>query len=183
MFKRILIVGLVASMATVSLAGEQYRMGNQAANPFYVRAGLFLPSDGDIQDFVSENGIGIAVGYELQNQSFLSRDFGRASVELDYWSVSGNSNDVTSWGLWYTERVPFSQPIQGQGTFYYGLGGGFLFNRIDSGTSVDNSRFGLLALLGYDFNENFFVEGQYRWAGELEGVNMDGISIMVGYRF
>lgn len=183
MFKRILIAGLVASMAAVSLAGGQYGSA-QAANPFYVRAGIFLPNDSDIQDFVNENGLGIALGYELQSQSFLSRDLGRASVELDYWSVSGNSNDVTSWGLWYMERVPFSQPIRGQGTFYGGLGAGFVFNDIDAGgTGVDNSRFAFLALLGYDFNENFFLEGQYRWAGELEGVNMDGISIMVGYRF
>lgn len=151
--------------------------------PWFLRLGLGLPTDLDV---ITDTGFYVGGGKRLEMNGILSRDRGMPAIELDWLHLDGNGVKFDSVGAWFTERVPLDQNMmmRGEGYLYGGLGLGIVFNRVDAGFTNEETEFGAQALLGYQVNEDFFVEAQYRYAGTaVNNFDADSFNFVLGYRF
>lgn len=194
------------------LAIPAFSSAQMVENPWQIKLGASRWSSSNVRDFTNETALSFGLGYQLPNRGLMGPN-SRSFVEADWLQSNSDGNRVTSVGFWYVERAPFSPPMAGQkGMFYGGLGVGLAFNSarargtgttgggssgggggsqaaflsLENGTNTEtfnSTRLGFMALVGYEFDNNLFVEAQWRFSGTIEGANTDSLGLMIGFRF
>jgi hypothetical protein len=205
--RKLSLAAIPAVLALPGLAAAQMTV----EKPWLIKIGGSRWSSSEVRDFTNPTAITLGLGYQMPSHGFMSRENGRSFIEADWLHSDDDGNRLDSFGVWYVERVPFSMPTTAQqGMFYGGLGVGLAFNSARAegtggtggssgggGSSTNalsltggvndesfrSTRLGILGLIGYEFQQNFFIEAQFRWTGEIEGTRTDSFGLMLGFRF
>jgi hypothetical protein len=180
----LLVVGALLIGATA--------FAQDGGSAFAVKGGVYWPTDSNVKD------IGKTWLYGELDYTF-SRNFDKNydwHVQVGYmtkdgtWGEGEGAEDVSLRVIPVLVGVQWNQPATGPGLgyWYFGVGAGIAWGTADvDGNSDDKSVFAGDVYVGYQFNENWFVEGKYLMtadysAGE-DNVNGNGFMALVGYKF
>jgi hypothetical protein len=181
------VTTLIALPVLVAAIGETRAQDAEAAATgeprFSVRLGATRLSDGPTRRASGSGGFEAAVGLAI-------RQCGRAEVE--YARTSGN-NRVKTLGVNYTHVLPLNKQefrTTGQGA-YAGLGIGVYRVSADFGgggsgiaaMSDSATRIGGKILVGYQFQNRYFVEAGFTKIGSVRGADPSRFGASLGIRF
>lgn len=192
---------LAILFAALLLTNPLYAQDDERNFSIGAKAGWFFFDNEDLSDGLGSNWTlageikmwlpgGFGLGAEVQYLSIGEKDteFGGIPFDVDYSQIPIHVN------AFY--RIP-----TGNGMFYVGGGGSFVFTDIDISTDVlffvpiettaDATTFGFNGVAGFQYG-HFFIEGQWLWAEAefnilsftvAEDVQVGGPSIWAGVRF
>jgi|GEM_PF-849774 len=175
------LLAICLSLAVLPCAFAQYN--EDQPGKIVLRVGFYGPMGdlGDRGDSIWQAvGVDYVRGYDPQNRPITYFSLERATGDAQRFQGS-----ITS--LTYTRVSRKDESLKR--TFYYGVSGGIYW--IDT-EYYDLAKFqvvsdsgltlGASGIIGYDFNENYFVEGRYTLTGKAGGYNFTGYTIMFGIR-
>jgi opacity protein-like surface antigen len=176
--KRIILLAAVLSVVlTGSVAARDYEQ------PLSLKVGVFWPSDSDTKDLVGNNWFAAEVDYTLQKNYETSSEI---QLGLGFSQKTDGSNKfrVIPVTLDWIYRKPHEASTT---TPYFGVGVGAYVTKIEDGVNSEaKTKFGGSVFLGVEFSENMFLEGRYRFVGDINvgGIdyNDNGFSLMLGAR-
>jgi len=175
-------ISFALTMAAVGAAG-----GLGAAQPasaqlsllpkVRAKVGVYQPV-GDAKDFSGSTHLAgeVDLGLPLLSGSYLS---------LGYSKGSDSGRDLRVIPITFSKVFSPPNPAQGlTGNVYFGLGAGAYLLRV-SGPGVSESKTvpGGFGVVGYQFPNPYFVEAKYRVTGSVQGVDANGLTLMVGRNF
>ncbi len=181
---RRLMVVVVVALLLPCMAMAQYGMDmDDETRQLRVRAGWFDMGDAD-------DGFGVGADYlfeAFEQEWMFGVEWGDIDPEPTSQACSAQLNGAlpdTYWGVtlnWIGRTTQDDRMYEEDTTqFYYG--GGIGWYRLDDGT--DDDSFGVQALVGADFAEDWFADLRYVFGTDLfEDADVDGIRATVGYRF
>ena len=150
--------------------------------PFYVAGGVSR-FDKEIRDMTTDYPWTVGLGWG-ESQSAL---FGAPSLDLEWAHASGHGNKFDSYGVTYNERAMITESL------YFGLGIGSYYNKIDAtdddGRVYDGSEWypagrAMIGLnLGGGSYGSLFTELAYTYRGKVEGLDVNSLSLVVGFWF
>lgn len=185
--RRSLCLFLLLAALVVGVVSQGCAQFNDENQKWSVFGGINMPAGSDFSSVWKSFGIGMNMKMDESGRpnGLASLDF--ASVSKDFYSASRIS-------LAYTHY--FRQPVKDENVrgIYFGVGlsANALKEKIDARPVIfppvmaeDNSgiKFGAHALVGYDFNQNLYVEVKYAKMTELApGADFSGLTLMIGSR-
>lgn len=188
---------LVAAVVGLALAAPA--MAQKPSNLALEIGGNYITKS-DVRDAVGDLGLRVALNYQLPSLSLLGPETGgKPSVTLAY-NYADDDVKLTTWGLTYEERVPFSVVGRSGGSSpYWGLGLGLFRHEakfdyhpsaVDVSVAAENgsekeskTRFGGRAIIGMDFNSKWYTELSYNLTGKVADGRTDSLALAAGFRF
>lgn len=180
----------VAALVGLTLAAPAFAQREPTGLAFEIGGNYIMKSE--VRDSVGDVGLRLALNYQLPTQSLLGPTTGgKPSATLSY-TWADDDVKLTTWGLSYEERVPFTLSAGPTGP-YWGLGLGVFRSKAEwdvsysemaaeSGPSETKTRFGGRALLGMDFTK-YYAELSYNLSGKVADGKTDSIALAAGIRF
>lgn len=180
--KNSLSLGLVVVLGTglCSMAHAQAL----PTKPSYVKASLLMPLNSSTRDSIAKNGFEIALGYKVSKPPVVGMVLGSTAAEVSYSRLNGTGGNLDSFALQFVLRQPLVKVVTPGPFGYVGLGAGGRYTKFDSG-SVNTNKFTFTgqALLGMDITSMVFVELQYNYTPDIEGVNTQNVALCAGVKF
>ncbi len=186
---RMSTAALLAVLASASFA--QYK-----ENPFSVRAGIFYPTSGDTRSTTKTFGFNVGVSYQLPNLNMGSYSDAKWSLDLDGNWIGSGGNKLEAYDLMLVGRWMNTTMSAGQHNLYYGLGVGLTRQHGETSTTTGSGssttttntsedKTGIVGkvLLGTQLNKQTSLELGFRFAPSVAGINANGLSLQVGFKF
>jgi hypothetical protein len=173
--------------AFAALAGTMLLLGGAAPVkaqetllPIRLKLGVLLPTDSDVRDFVGNPILGGEVQLDLP-----ASVSGRSAVSLGYMERSSHGKSFRAIPLTLTRFYSPPNPFAGKtGNVYFGGGVGVYFLHRGGPDSDDATKFGIHAVVGYQFPNPWFVEGKYHLvSGGVNGLSPNGLNLFLGRKF
>lgn len=150
--------------------------------PFYIAGGV-SQFDKEIRDMTTDYPWTVGLGWGESEAAL----FGAPSIDLEWAHASGQGNKFDSYGVTYNERALITDSL------YIGFGIGSYYNRIDA-TDKDGKVYHASkwfpagrAILGLNLGGgrygSLFTELAYTYRGEVEGLDANSFSLVVGFWF
>lgn len=201
---RLAALTLCAVLATTALAADK-------ENPFSARAGLFWPMSSHTRSETKTLGFGLGVSYQLPNLNMGAYNNANWGLDLDGMWVGSGGNKIEAYDLMLVGRWMNTNLHAGQMSFYYGAGVGLSRMRGESTTTTTSggggggdggelvssrepvvttttnseSKTSLAGkiLIGTMLSKQAFAELAFRIAPSVNGINTNGLSLQIGYKF
>lgn len=144
---------------------------------FALGGGVVKFTDDGSSDLTDEYGYYATLGMSAPEAAFL----GYPWLDIDGSRHTGDENRIDSLGVLYCERIPLGT------AWYIGVGLGSYYNNLKIVEGNDTKRadewtIGGKALIGRQFG-SLFLEGSYRYSGELKSVDTNAWTLGAGIRF
>ncbi len=152
---------------------------------FSVYGGWFRPTSSVVRNTYGNNGFNLGVDYALRSYMMGEGTNSMPSIGVWYSRNNGNSNTLETWSVMLWNRISVSNGSSGSPFGFYFLTGVGWFNHRSEVASVSDrtNRFGGVIGLGVNFQQNFSVEGGFRWSGKANGESTDGLFVNGRFRF
>lgn len=181
--------------ATALLAlGSVARADDETPKRSFFQVGVSRIVDTDFRDHISDAGFTLGAGYLFANPLLVKQPGVRESVDVDYIHSAGNGSRLTTLGLTYAVRVPFTPGGTGNQP-YYGAGLGVFRPELkypavegEGGYPAGTSRkthFGGKLLVGVNLPSNTFAELAWVISGGVDdpSTKSDTLNLAVGIRY
>lgn len=160
----ILIVGVLLTLVAGLPAKAQIE---RPEKPWGLKVGGLFPIKSDLRDTTSDIWFIAGIDYHYTTSAY-GGDW-VATFEF------ATESDARIWSLQALHQWRRASGFNN--TFYYGLGGGVYFVN----NTEDETEFGVPIVLGYEFNNRWFIEGKFNWTVSDPDFNTSHIA--VGVRF
>jgi len=174
-------------------SGQPVNSSSNNARNIAIRIGGAYPTDGaahsGTRDFSGSGGLSYTFGNGNPNQKVVAR------LDGDYAYFGKHGNSFQPFAITINGIVPLSKGkgVYSSGGAYAGLGIGAAYTEVSAG----NGNFGSVApnssgnhtslagkiLVGYNFSDRFFIEGNYLPVGRSNGVKPSTLNLQLGVRF
>ena len=174
-------------------SGQPVNSSSNTARNIAIRIGGSYPTDGaahsGTRDFSGSGGLSYTFGDGNPGHKVVAR------LDGDYAYFGKHGNSFEPFAITINGIVPLSggKGVDSAGGAYAGLGIGAAYTEVGAG----NSGFGSVApnassnhtslagklLIGYNFTDRFFVEGNYLAVGRSNGVKPSTLNVQLGVRF
>jgi hypothetical protein len=172
-------------MATGATAGAMAQI------PVGVDLGIFMPTDGDVQDVYGSSWFRVGVtplSFQSPGPWRFTFDLGFLKRSNDLLVPDGKggtvlSNDVTLIPLTFGVTRSFSENTDFLPYIAFRVGPYYV--NVDSDSfGVDKSGFGVNAnaAFGVSFSRRFYIEARYDWFSKFEDIDFSGFSISAGIK-
>lgn len=197
MYRPFLIIVLLAAFTVGIISPATAQYSDEQGQKMSVFVGLYSPSGNTLQDEGGSMWKTVGLGYNMSTDSD-----GRPTgiVSLGYSGAKKDQFSGRRISLTYTRMFRTNTSSETSRGLYYGagIGASLVSEKVDARpyafpdpekpyllTGEDNSgtQFGFTGVLGYDLNQNFFVEVQYSQMSKLaENVDFSGLTFSIGTR-
>ena len=150
--------------------------------PVRVKAGVFMPQDGQTRDFSGSTLFNAEIDLALP-----SPGAGQTILTAGYSEGSKSGRKFRMIPLTVSQVFTPPNPAAGlTGNVYFGAGAGVYLLRASGGSTAgsrEKTTLGGFAVVGYMFPKTYFIEGKYHVAGDVDGLSPNGLAVMLGRRF
>lgn len=183
-----------AAMALLAL-GSVVRADDETPKRSFFQVGVSRIVDTDFRDHISDVGFTLGAGYVLANPLLVKQQGVRESVDVDYNRSSGNGSRLTTLGVTYAVRVPFTPGGAAINQPYYGAGLGVFRPELkypavdgEGGYPAGTSRkthVGGKVIVGVNLQSNTFAELAWVISGGVDdpSTKSDTLNFAVGIRY
>jgi hypothetical protein len=178
----ILTVTAIGVMATCASAQVLNTPTTSVQNPFSVKVGVMLPSNGSSKHVGGSDQLSIGVDYALAKTT--DENPSLPSVYFDYTGGQrSNNGHIDSFGVGVAVRSLTTSATSKMSPFV-GAGAGIYYtNGNQNGSTKSNYGIGGKIFVGENIGGSFFVEGNYQFLPGVNGINPSGFGLQGGVRF
>jgi hypothetical protein len=178
---KIILAGLAAVAAIALMPISAQAQSIPVQKPITIKLGIFLPTNGSVKDHVGKTFF--AAGAELGLSKQAAAQTTEPLLYVDYNGKSSSGQHIYDTGVGIGVKQ-YLGDVDASSTPYVGAGVGAYFDQAKvNGSSENKTNLGFKLDVGYEFDHAALIEADYTDAGSAAGVNADGFSILLGYRF